>query len=591
MDRNEFLKTSTLALASAFIPLHLSRKEDNNTGAEDEGLMEKLIEANETAVAKFLKSIEEIPDRQYYRNLSGGFAVLVAGYCHPKSSNFRSQNLLPALEKTIAKLLELQYPNGTLDSGGNRKSPPDTAFLLERLCPAATILRSHSDFEELKRINKDLDTFLLRAGEGIRTGGVHTPNHRWVVSSVLAQLSVLFDDKKYLERVDDWLGEGIYINQDGQFPERSRNYAVVESTGFSHLAEILNRPELFDPVRKNLDSTFYYMEQNGDLVTLDSRRQDKYAPITITRYYRLYREMAIRDNNPFFAAIARQIETMRDFNRLVLSNGLPFFMASPTLSKELPVSAKLPIQYSKHIKESDLYRIKRGEITASIFGGTDKPLIVASGRSTNPTFFTFRKGEAILEYARLSSSFFNMGYFRSDGVRKEGDEYVLSEKKEAYYYHPLPASERNPEGDYKLTESLDGRFWSKMSFDDRPKDTLEFTSELRIKEENGAFSIDLDISGAENTEVTLELCFRKGGSFEGVREGRDEDDFFLEDGCYASYTSGSDTIKIGPGKAEHYNVSRMDGEVYSTHFGSIKGNGSHLYITGIVPFKHRITIE
>lgn len=589
MNRKVFLKTSTVGLASAFISMHVYGNEEGKAHAVDEALIAQLLEASEVSVANYLKSIGNPLGRQYYRNLSGGFAVVAASYCHPKSSHFRSEDLLPALQQTIGKLQELQYPNGTLDSGGNRKSPPDTAFLLEPLCCAANILRSHNDFEELSGITKELDTFLLTAGEGLRTGGLHTPNHRWVVCSVLAQLYALFNNKKYLDRIDEWLAEGIYINQDGQFPERSRNYSVVENTAFIHLGDILNRPELLDPVRKNLDSTFYYMEQNGELVALDSRRQDKYAPITITRFYRLYRYMAIREDNRFFAAVARKIEAMQDFDRLVLSGGLPYFMENSILSRKLPKSAKLPVQYTKHIKGSDLVRIKRGEHTASIFGGTDKPLIVASGRATNPTFFTFRKGAAILEYARLSSSFFNMGYFRSDGLRKEGDQYLLSEKKEGYYYHPMPASERNQAGDYKLSESLDGRFWSKMDFDARPKDTLELNSEIRITEENGGFTIDLDIKGAENVEVTLELCFREGGRLEGVSKGRDEDDFFLEDG-YATYTLGDDTISVGPGKYAHHHVSRLDGEVYSTHFGSIKGKGMHLYITGRVPFQHSITI-
>ncbi|NND07120.1 MAG: hypothetical protein HKN87_12140 [Saprospiraceae bacterium] len=109
----------------------------------------------------------------------------------------------------------------------------------------------------------------------------------------------IFKDRRYLDRIDEWLAEGIFINEDGQFPERSRNYSAVENRAFIHLGDILNLPEFFDPLRKNLNATFYYMEQNGDLVPLDSRRQDKYAPITITRFYHLYRYMAIREDNGF----------------------------------------------------------------------------------------------------------------------------------------------------------------------------------------------------------------------------------------------------------------------------------------------------
>lgn len=63
------------------------------------------------------------------------------------------------------------------------------------------------------------------------TGGVHTPNHRWVICSALSQINALFPDIKYVNRIDEWLSEGIYINEDGHFPERSSNYsAVVDRT-------------------------------------------------------------------------------------------------------------------------------------------------------------------------------------------------------------------------------------------------------------------------------------------------------------------------------------------------------------------------
>lgn len=589
ISRKEFLKTSGLVLAAPFVPVNVFSRSGQQQASTDDALLARMVEANDKSIASLLEMINQPQQRQYYRNLSGGFANLTAGYCNSKSSYYKSKEIVPALETMIRKLLELQYPNGTLDSGGNRLSPPDTAFLLEALCPAAKILNQH-EFAELSNAKRELEKFLRNAGEGLRTGGVHTPNHRWVVCSVLAQLYAIFKDKAYLDRIEQWLAEGIYINEDGQFPERSRNYARVEDLAFIHLAEILDRPALFDYVRKSLSSTFYYMEPDGELVCLDSRRQDQYRPVSIALFYIHYRYMAIHDNNGFFAAITRKIESLDNFDRYVLSRALALFMESPVLSKKLPESNELPDQYTKYIVQSDLVRLKRGKVTASIFGGTDKPLIVASGRSTNPSFFTFRKGAAVLEYARLSSNFFNMGYFRSDGLRKDGNTYTLSETKEAYYYHPLPANKQNEAGDYKLSESVDGRFWSKMDFGSRPKDTLDLVTLIKIVEDNGVFQMDFDITGAENVEVTLELCFREGGVLQGVTQGRNDDEYFLESG-QAKYISGSDSIEIGPGKFAHDNVSRMDGEVYSTHFGSIKGKGMHLYITGLVPFVHSITIK
>lgn len=589
ITREEFLKTTTLAVAAAFFSNNLFGKSTAVGGLSDELMLIRLVGANDKSVEHILENSPPSPQGQYYRFISTNFSILTAAFSHPKSSYFKSGDVKKAMNDHINKLISLQYPNGTLDADGNRKSPPDTAFLLESLYPSALILSANEN-EEISSIKSNLEAFLLAAGEGILRGGVHTPNHRWEISSVLCKLYHLFGDKRYVDRVDEWLAEGVYQNADGNYPERSRNYAEVENKAFVMIGSLLDRPEFFEIVSKNLNATYFYMEDDGELVCLDSRRQDQYNPISILKSYLTYRYMAIHENNGFFASIAKKMEGFEDFERAVLSSALPYFMASPVLPKEMPKGKGLPPSYNKYFKGSDLVRIKKGIMTASIFGGNDLPLRVASGRSCNPTFFTFRKGKAILEYARLSTSFFNTGYVRGEGLEKNGNKYLLHEKKEAYYYQPFSREKINREGDYKLSESLDRRFWSKMDFAARPKDTLTLKSKITIEEIKGGFKMDIEVSGADNVEVTLDLCFREGGSFEGAIQGEKEGDFFLEDG-YAKYSFGSDMIEVGQGKYEHGNINDLDGEVYSTHFGSIKGNGQHLYICGLAPFKHSLTIR
>jgi hypothetical protein len=91
-------------------------------------------------------------------------------------------------------------------------------------------------------------------------------------------------------------------------------------------------------------------------------------------------------------------------------------------------------------------------------------------------------------------------------------------------------------------------------------------------------------------DVTLELCFRDGGKLSNVLKSDHAGDFFFKNG-YATYQFGDDTITIGPGLMEHQNVSRIDGEMYMTHFGSVKGKGMHLFLTGRTPFSHVITLK
>src|SRR5690606_29064032 len=95
-----------------------------------------------------------------------------------------------------------------------------------------------------------LQQFLQRAGKCLLVGGIHTANHRWVVSSALARLNSFFPDKKFVSRIDEWLAEGIDMDPDGQYHERSASiYSPICDTMFLTIGRLLNRPELLDTVR------------------------------------------------------------------------------------------------------------------------------------------------------------------------------------------------------------------------------------------------------------------------------------------------------------------------------------------------------
>ncbi|WP_163712994.1 hypothetical protein [Mangrovibacterium lignilyticum] len=553
----------------------------------DHELYQRLIQANDQTVSNLLnKGIQ----KDNPRSLSVQFGILTASFCTIGADYFNSEAVFQRLMKIMGYLLDAQRANGTVDAGGNKQSPPDTAFLIDNLGPAAKVLANRNS-EESMLLKKRLDDFLLSAGEALITGGIHTPNHRWVTSSALAHLYQIYGDNRYKERIEEWLSEGIYIDEDGQYPERSRIYSKVVDHALITMATILGRPDLLKPVRKNLETTFFLMENNGDLVSLDSRRQDQNMIIQATNYYWCYRFIAVRLNDSLFAAIARKIEDMDTFDEHVLSGALLHFLDVPLLQKKLSRADALPEDFNVDLSATNMVRMKRDRMTATVFGGNDFPLQISSGRSTNPTFFTFRKGEAILEYARLSTSFFNTGYFRSEGLRQEQNSCMLHERKEAYYYQPLPADKQNPEGDYKLTESPDGRFWSKMDFKDRSvSDVQAMETDVTIRENKGEFELVINVDGPKGVDVTLELCFRSGGQLSAVQKSENESDFFLKEG-YATYQFGSDKIQVGPGIREHQNVGRIDGELYSTHFGSIKGKGMHLFLTGRTPFLHVITLK
>ena len=594
ISRGEFLKLGSLSLLGALVSDAVFANDSffSATAAKvDSNLMKKLLLSNDAKVEQLLQ--KELTDSAIrlssFRSLASSIAVLSASVSHSESKFYKSKIVVERLNQSADVLLKGQYSDGTVDAGGNRQSPPDTAFVLESICSATTVLNDNKQ-KQLEDLRNKLKTFIQNAGEAMITGGVHTPNHRWVVCAALANINSLYPDVRYINRINQWLAEGIYLNQDGHYSERSGVYSAVIDKALITMATLLNKPELLDIVQKNLITYYYYTEPNGDLVTVDSKRQDQFMNLTVTKFYLQYRFMAIHSENPMFVYMVNLIEKSPDFNQYVLEDSLVAFMESPKLQQQIPTEVKLVNDFEKLFAISNLARIRRGNTAITVFGGNDKPVMIVSGRSSNPNFLMYRKGDAILKYMRLSSSFFRMGYFSSDGIEKVGNKYILKETKEADYYQPLAPQFLKVDGDYELSESKDKRFWNKMDFDSRiASNVKKQITVIEIEENNGALSLDFKVDGPPNVEITIEMCFKEGTKIAGATQG-EKGNYFLKSGN-ATLNMGNDVIELGPGMGEHQNVNNLDSEEYTYHQGSLRTDGLHVYITGFTPFQHKMTIS
>lgn len=588
MNRSLFLRNSfkigALVLLDPAGKLYAAStsRPNKNLPAGDE-FMKRLFIANDQQAKMLLAS--DLDAARFSRKLGQDFAVLSASYASPESKYYRSASVLAALEKLSMLLLRAQTQDGTVNIG-NLESPPDTAFLLESVTAGAFLLNKDQT-EASSGIREKIKSFIVKAAAALTNGGVHTPNHRWVVSAALARAQALYPNPEYLGRIEEWLDEGVFIDDDGHFPERSQTYSVVENEALITMFRLLNKPLLLHPVRKNLEMTYYYMEPNGELVTTDSRRQDQYVSKHIVSYYLHYRYMAIHDSNSNFAAIARLIENMKPFNEELLHRFLYHFLENPLLQQELPKGIGTPVNFEKIFTTSHLLRIRRSNTSMTLFGGVDWPLIIASGRANSANFFSYRKGSAVLQHMRISTNFFGMGYFYGEGLQKVGKKYVLDKKLEVPYYQPLAKNKRNLRGDYKLSPSTDGRFWNKMDFENRPVSNVKtLQTTVALEEANGTAAITINITGQESVAVTIELCFREGGKLSGVSRC-ENGNHFLEKGT-GTYRHENDSIQFGPGCVTHRIVKDLEGERYSTHFGSLRREGMHVYLTGVTPFSHKL---
>lgn len=546
-----------------------------------------LVAANDARVPALIGSASSAdPGRGGIRRIAGDIQSLMAAFCAPESKHYKSQALIAPMENATRVILKAQYPDGTIDSG-NLQSPPDTGFVVEVLSTTLAVAK-RNDSPLLKPVSDNIQKFVLAACEALTTGGVHTPNHRWVVCNALARTNAILPNPKYVRRIDDWLGEGIDIDSDGSFCERSTGiYARVSTNGLLGVARLLNRPALLEPVRRNLEMNIYYTHPDGEIETVGSRRQDQGMVSTVAGYYGEYRYLAIKDSNRRFAAMARMIEGM-GVDKGRLTSSLIDFLENPVLKEKMPESEALPTDYAKVFPVTSLARIRRGNVSATVYGGSDWPLGVASGLASNPTFFNFRKGQAILESVRMAPQFFSKGFFRSAGLKANGNVYELQQRLEVPYYQPLAQADRNPSGQYPLTEAED-RYWSKLNFPKRRMSEVKtLDQKVTVTEQGGAFELDFAVLGPDGVPVTIELSFRKGGKLEGVRSATGEAYFI--DAPMAKYRVANDVIEFGPGKSLHDRFS-MEGASYQAHRGNLKTSGDCVYITAYTPFREKLTIR
>jgi hypothetical protein len=95
------------------------------------------------------------------------------------------------------------------------------------------------------------------------------------------------------------------------------------------------------------------------------------------------------------------------------------------------------------------------------------------------------------------------------------------------------------------------------------------------------------VTGQAGVPVTIELCFQEGGKLSGV-EPADNGNSFLVSGM-GEYEFGGDSIRFGPGAVTHRAITGLEGERYSTHFGSLRTEGMYVYLTGTTPFTHKLS--
>jgi len=489
----------------------------------------------------------------HHAGTAGGILLHFTAALLQPGSKFHGNGLLAERMRLAAGYLErAQNSEGNVDLlTTNFNSPPDAAFVAHGVASAAAVARRHGSRELVALA----ETFLRRAGAGMAAGGIHTPNHRWVVCQALAQVHDLFPDRDYPRRIDQWLAEGIDIDEDGQYTERSTLvYNPVTNRALTVMAVKLNKPELLEPVRRNLSSLLYLLHPGHEVVTEISRRQDLNQRGDAGRYWFPLRYLANKDSNGQFATLARWFAARHA--------GLAELMEYPELSEPGPEAAPVPDNYEKLFPVIKIARLRRRLTSATLLLGG------------NSRLFTLRRGEAVVNAVRFASAFFGKGQFVPSWAGKRGDSYHFTQTLEAGYYQPLDPPRRVP---------ADHEEWIATRQARRRTEVCRLEQSATVTETPGGFHLRIQAHGTKDVPLAVEINLGEEGKLEGCEPAPKVPDAWILSGRHATYRAGGHAIRFGPGAKAHAYTQVRGAEP--------KLPGPSVYLTGYTPFDHTIEFE
>lgn len=557
----------------------------------DENYLAVLIEGNRVTTARALAwtepEIEFLAHRPAMRAVKGLVAALASV---PELDAAVVEPVGARIERLLRHLEASQLDSGLFDSE-NLASPPDTSFTINDALSTARIARGVAG---LTAVAERIESLAVRASEALRTGGVHTPNHRWELSAALLGLHRLTGDERVRDRALEWLAEGIDIDPDGLYSERSAVYAAcVTNPSLLTIADLTGDESYRDVVRRNLRATVPLIEDDLSVETVMSRRQDQRERFDARSYLSQFRELAIRDNDATFAKLVR---TMIAAGVTEPEYHLAELLTSDVLGRPLPADGahdSLGGREVTHYARAGLVRVREGSLSVSVFGGSDVPDTgrIASGLAGSAVLVRARSGAAVMRSFRLVPHFFDLGPVRPriESVSPDAEVKMISEAH-ASYYLPLAPDDRDARGRYTLEN--EGRYFAEMSFSERPRTRVEMTTAIGVGVVDGRVSLRWDFSGVD-TSWTAEIVLASGGEWSGTGLRR------LPDGARhlvtgsASYRVGESTVTIGPGTGGGpRRPARFEpGELISYVGGDDAVDGERLLLSGRTDAPASLTID
>ena len=489
-------------------------------------------------------------------------ASLAVLYMTPDSQYYHNSELSNRLHLAMRFLTYSQRPDGTIDgySRGDIRATPTMAEAAHALLRTYRWLSRESQHQALLQ---QIEDFLRKGVEAIKNKPVFTSHDCWVAAAALVEFDKQFGDSAAVGRAESYLQEGIDINSEGIYSDRSPVYSMLSNAMLFSLAEKLNRPALLEYVRRSLNFLLYTFHPNGETATefSDHKGRENGLPIG----YSVWKNMSIIDHNGYYATAAdltlatylRRVDNglirpnLNHPNRYFKQEGVSRFFMTADIGELLAIESErnndwitrlpLPRQYEKRCPQSNIARIQSDRMSLTVIG--DKQIL-----------FALRNGEAVIDGFRIKYIYHGFRDYEPTGLTVDGRQYLTQNKVIQYVYKPTSTR--------REVIPLNLRIFTEI-------EPISDGLELRITTE-----------GEARIPLQLEFGLRKEGSLyigEMAHDLSQTDVVFL-DKEPARIVNGADEIEINGGGTVH--------KIYSFDDGwTMNHETARLLITPITPYE------
>lgn len=464
-------------------------------------------------------------------------------------------------------MLRAQRDTGLIDlRSTNYDSGPDTGFVLQLLCALTDLARGHA---ALAPVLHKIEQFIRRAVPGVMTGGFHTPNHRWVVVGALTYAAALFPDLDTRDVVRAYVAEGFDADADGAYLERSVGvYDAVTNRSLllfaDHWDDEHDIRAAHEAIKANLTFNLHLLHADGTAETGLSRRQDYGTRVVPTTLIASYLHAGILFDNPLFVRAAQWLWAQsREGERGNFAWQVYTLMK---FGEPDPSPAELPHNFTRHYPVNRVWRVRRDDFSATVFGGSTR-------------LMTLIYGAAELTGIKISQTYFGVGRFVGDTLRVEGNTAVLR-------YEGTQTPHR-PGYELPYGQPVPRERWEEINALRDYKPLPPPTSELSVSAVDGGFDLYYrTLDGLDQVAAQIAFDFPAGGLWETGDSAfvtRPGQVIFLKNG-HGRMCFGNDVIELGPGANAHMYQQMRNSE-------QVEPDYARVLFTFVTPVVHAFTLR